>query len=607
MNPAEAASAIIIDEALRGGVTDIVVSPGQRSAPLAVAAAAAAADGACRLHVRVDERSAGFLAVGLARAAAGPAMLICTSGTAVANLMPAVTEADASDLPLLVVTADRPGELVGVGANQTIEQVGLFGTRVRASVALEPPAWRTGVARYWRSAISQAVNTATDTIAPGPVHVNVALREPLLAGDPDADVGEADSDESGLRGRPAGLPWTLDARLVSVASLAFDSLLEQLDLRPGPLRGVVVVGDLAVGEPYPSEATALAEGHNWPLLCEPTGNAHDGGTVVAHGALLCGVSEFLDSHRPDVVVTVGRVGLSRTVNALIRSTPLHVAVDPRPARTPIDPLRTAAAVVSAVPAPADSCRAPDDWMDSWLEADAIAAEAIAEVVAEAGFCGPAVARQVWEQTPEHGFLWAAASWPVRFLDSYAPLRTDPPWVFGNRGVSGIDGLVSAAWGAALAHQRELSPWDEAAAALTLEDLPGVGGPGVALLGDLAMLHDVNGLLVPATETRPDLTYVVIDNDGGGIFTSVEAGLPAYAEHFERVFGTPTGRDLVAYGNAAGVPSVRIHDLATLQAALEANQPGAGVRLVVCDVGSRAAEQALLTRIRSAVRLGLAHS
>lgn len=603
MNPAEAAAAIILDELLRGGVTDVVLCPGQRSAPLAVAVATAAADAACHLHVRVDERSAGYLAVGLARAAGAPVAVICTSGTAVANLLPAVTEADASDLPLVLVTADRPAELLGVGANQTIEQHGIFGARVRQAVTLEAPAWRHGVARYWRSVVSSAVNAATDTIAPGPVHLNVALRAPLLAGEPDADLAGFDDDALGLTGRPSGLPWTFDARLVSVASLSLDSLLEQLDVRPRPMRGVVVVGDLPGGEPYPSEATLLAESLNWPLLCEPSGNAHDGGTAIAHGSLLCGIPGFAHAHQPEVVVTVGKVGLNRSVNALIAGARLHLAVDPRPARTPVDPQRTAAAVVAAVPAPADVCRADDAWIEGWLAADEAAERAIGDVLAGRALSGPQVAREVWQTTPTQGLLLAGASWPVRFLDAYAAGREAPPWVIGNRGASGIDGLVSTAWGAALAHQRAPSPWDEAYAALAEPEAIAVpGGPVVALLGDLALLHDLGGLLLPTLEARhdatPDLTYVVIDNDGGGIFASVEAGHLAYATTFERVFGTPVGRDLVTLAEAAGVSAARVGEVGELAAALD-DLP-AGVRVLVCDVGDRAGEQALLDELRAAV-------
>ncbi len=597
VNPAEVAAAVIVDELLRGGVRDVVLSPGQRSAPLAVALAAAESEGACFLHVRTDERVAGFLALGLARGSGAPVAVVCTSGSAVANLLPAVVEADASDLPLVLVTADRPAELLGVGANQTIDQVGIFGSRVRRVGNIEAPAWRDGAVPYWRSTVSQAINAATDVVAPGPVHINVALREPLLAGEGAAAGTQALPETAG---RPAGLPWTLDARLTSVAALALDSLLEQLDVRPGPARGVVVVGDLPVGEPYPSEATVLAEAMGWPLLSEPSGNARDGGTAMVHGSLLAAVPGFIESLRPDLVVTVGRVGLTRSVNRLIQAAGLHIAVDPRPASTPVDPLRTAAAVVSAVPAPAESCRPGDDWMTAWLRADDAAEAAIATALSDAAFSGVAVARTVWEVLPDDALLLLGASWPVRFVDAYAPVREIVPWVIGNRGASGIDGLVATAWGATLAHQRGPDSWNAALEALSDEDSPPApGGPGVALIGDLAFLYDGSALVAPAGEPRPDLTVVVIDNDGGGIFSGLEPADPAYAGEFERVFGTPMGKDLVAVAQSYGVPAVRVGDATALAEAL-AQAPGAGVRVVVCDVGDRAAEERLLRDIAEQV-------
>lgn len=607
MNPAEAAAAVIIDELIRGGVGDVVVAPGQRSAPLAMAAAAAEADGAVRLHVRLDERSAAFLALGLTRGGGSPVAVICTSGSAVANLAPAVVEADSSDVPMIVVTADRPPELQAIGANQTIAQADIFADFVRYAVALEAPAWRDGVESYWRSSVSHAVNAATDPTGPGPVHINVALRDPLLAGETEsADVGLAELASGDLTlgvpallaGRPAGLPWTLDSRMVSVAGLAIDALLDQLGRRPSPARGVVVVGDLPAGEPYPSEATELAEGLGWPLLCEPSGNARDGGTVMMHGAWLLAVPEFAAAHVPDIVVTVGRVGLSRPVNALIAAAGLHIAVDPRPARTPVDPMRTAALVVAAVPPPAESCAAPEEWLAEWLAADNQAEAAIAAALPACGFCGVAVARLVWEVTPPTGLIFAAASWPVRFLDAASSYREQPPWVLGNRGTSGIDGLVATAWGAALAHQRPPSAFDEALAALDAEEGPAqLGGPAVALLGDLAFRHDGNGLLAPAAETRPDLTYVVIDNDGGGIFSDLEGAQPAYASHFERVFGTPMPGDLAGYALAAGIDVKTITSLDELATEL---RQGRGTRVLLCPVGSREREAATLRHLRAVV-------
>lgn len=592
MNPAEAAAAVIVDELLRAGVVDFVLAPGHRSAPLAVAVAAAAASGDCSLHVRTDERVAGFLALGLIRASGVPVAVICTSGSAVANLLPAVSEADADGLPLVLLTADRPAELLGVGANQTIDQVGIFGTRVRRLTALEAPHWHEGAVRYWRSATSQIVNAATDVTDPGPVHLNVALRAPLLGGETDVEPPYS------LDGRPNGLPWTVDARLVSLAAISLDSLLEQLGYEPRPLRGVVVMGHLSVGEPYCSEAIALAESLDWPLLSEPSGNARDAGTAVVHAPPLCADPELRAALQPDVVVTVGRLGLHRGVNAMVAAAGLHIAVDSAPARTPTDPLRSADVVVSAVPAPAEICRAPDGWSAQWLAADDAAAGAMEDVLNQQAFCGPAAARAVWLNTPADGLLLAAASWPVRFLDSYAGARDDPPWVIGNRGASGIDGLISTAWGAALAHQRPPTTWEQAVGGLS-DEFAQRGGTAVALLGDLAALYDITGLIAPEGEPRPDLVVVVIDNDGGGIFSTLEPAEAFYRDYFERVFGTPTGQDIVTWAAAAGINAVRVGSRAALESTLAEAIAAGGVQVIVCDVGTRESEAEVVAQLNRA--------
>jgi 2-succinyl-5-enolpyruvyl-6-hydroxy-3-cyclohexene-1-carboxylate synthase len=595
VNPAEAAAAVILDEFLRAGVQDVVLAPGQRSAPLAVAAAAAAAAGDCALHVRVDERSAAFLGVGMARASGAPVLLICTSGSAVANLAPGVWEADASDVPLVVLTADRPPELLGVGANQAADQARAFGRAVRWDAHLEAPAWRPGVVRYWRSTASQAVNAATDAVSPGPVHLNLPLREPLLGGAATDADDLPEGELADLGGRADGLPWTVDARMTSVASIAIDSLLELLGRPIAPVRGAVVVGDLAAGEPFPSEAVTLAEGLNWPLLSEPSGNARDGGTAIAHGPLLAGAAAWLAAHQPDVVVTVGRVGLTRSINALVAGADTHIAVDPRPARLPLDPQRSADLVASAVPAPSEDVRAADSWVDAWLAADDVAEGVIGEALAaqgSEGLCGVTVARTVWQTMAPDELLFAGASWPVRFLDAYAPLREEPPWVIGNRGLSGIDGLVSSAIGAATVWQRPQAGESGG---------PDVaGGRTVALVGDLAFLHDSNGLLVPADEGQPRLDIVVIDNDGGGIFSGLESSAGDYAEHFERVFGTPQGRDLVAVAESFGVPAVRVSTGAELLSALQGAAGVTGMRVIVARVGARAQEQYFLEGIAAQV-------
>jgi len=286
VNPATALARTLVDELVRGGVTDAVLSPGSRSAPLALALAGCPA---VRLHVRIDERTAGYLAVGLALRSGRPVPVVCTSGTAAANLHPAVLEASHAHLPLLVVTADRPPELRGTGANQTVDQVGLYGGAVRLSVDLGVPERRAGQVAYWRSVAARALVSSMD----GPVHVNVALREPLV---PDGD----DDWPEPLTGRPGGEPW-----LAAQRPLATSSRLDTV-----PERGVVLVGAGAVD---PAAAAGLAEAAGWPLLAEPTSGARCGPAALGSYPLLLADAAFAADHRPEVVVTVGKPGLSRSV------------------------------------------------------------------------------------------------------------------------------------------------------------------------------------------------------------------------------------------------------------------------------------------------------
>ena len=653
MNPSTAQGLVLVDELVRCGVTDVVLSPGSRSTPLALAVAAADAAGRLRLHVRIDERSAGFLALGLAQVSGRAVAIVTTSGTAATNLLPALTEAAYAGVPLIALTADRPPELRGTGSNQTIDQVRLYDSAVRWSHDLGVAEARPGQAGYWRSVMDRAVDVAIEGSDPGPVHVNVPLRAPLVP-DGDGDWLEPlglipdDLDPDDL---PELFPRTVDGRLSLSAAQPLDEVLApfgaddpamidllrsltdddevvlsdvEIDLAtarfaadedededdegeheegegPGvvPARGVVVVGhgpDVEQGD----AAIALAEACGWPLVGEPTGNARSGDTTLTHGPLLLADDEFAESHLPDVVVVVGTVGLERSVLRLLTRAPIVVTVDPRVAARRPDPTGNTTVHVAEVPEPPDDYAAYDDsWLDSWLAADALARAAVERTLdATDSLTGPDVARTVWDVLGPDHLLLAASSWPVRHLGSFARVRdsADSPLVVGNRGASGIDGLVSTAWGAALAHQ--------GAQTSLLEDEDGVlsvvtthGGTAYALLGDLAFLHDHNGLLAGPDEPRPDLVYVVVDNDGGGIFSQLE---PAGEPHFERVFGTPHGLDLVAVATAAGVPATRVTDVAALVHTLDEVTAAGGVHVVVAEVGDRAAEAALLAAAQSAV-------
>jgi 2-succinyl-5-enolpyruvyl-6-hydroxy-3-cyclohexene-1-carboxylate synthase len=550
VNPSTALAQVLLDELVRCGVRDIVLAPGSRSAPLAIAVRALDAAGRIRLHVRVDERSAGFLALGLAKASGMPAVLVCTSGTAGANFHPAVLEAHHAHAALVVLTADRPPELRGTGANQTIDQIGLYGAAVRLFTEVGVPDRAPGLVAYWRSLAARAVATATGG---GPVHLNLAFREPLV---PD---GSDDWPEP-LNGRPGGAPWTQMSR-PAPSGPPLDQPVE---------RGAVLVGDGAVD---PEAAVALAGAAGWPLLAEPTSGARRGPNALAAYPLLIADGDFAAAHRPDLVVTVGKPALSRPVLAWLRTARRHIVVDPHGDWA--DPTRTAAVVLPAVPVVEPAGEGETSWLGSWLDADAAATKAVAEVLdADPQLNEPRLARDLLAALPDGALLIAGSSRPVRDLDAFARPRADVR-IMGNRGASGIDGLVSTAIGAALAHD----------------------GPSYALIGDLGYLHDRNGLIIGPAEPCPDLILVVVDNDGGGIFSLLpQAGV----EGFERVFGTPHGVDLAADAAAVGVPFTEVRTPTELEAALA---PGHGLRVVRVRT-DRAATAALHQKLLATVARSL---
>ncbi len=546
-------AAAIVEELIAGGVDDVVLAPGSRSAPLALALADAERGGLLRLHVRIDERSAAYLALGLARISGQPTAVVTTSGTAAVNLHAAVVEAAYSGVPLVVVTADRPGAMRGTGANQTIDQRQLFGPDPVASLDLEDLD-EIGL----RAAVTEAL-TAADGAHRGPIHLNVPLAEPLVV------AGEHAVNQLTRRRLDASTP----------ARMPLASLLPAGIADVSPSRGVLVVGDF--DDPATRVAAAdLAAGMGWPVISEPSGNLSSHPHALRHGPLVCSSARELDLV-PDVVVSVGRVGLHRSVSELLRAARVHIAVDVPPRLGRVDPVRTASAVVDAVPIP-DS--APDlGWWARWRELDVIAARVIDGALSEDLLTGPVVARIVAEAAGEDDLVVVGPSWPVRHLSMYAgPLRAR---CIGNRGTSGIDGVVSTAWGAAVAHALRHAP-----------------ATTYALIGDLTAIYDRNGLLAPEQEPRPRLDYIVIDNDGGGIFSALEQGAPEFAPDFDRVFGTPHGADLALLLTAPRVEVTTVESSSELRQVL-AQRPS-GVRVIIARCAPRQAELALVRTIDSAV-------
>jgi 2-succinyl-5-enolpyruvyl-6-hydroxy-3-cyclohexene-1-carboxylate synthase len=521
-----------------------------------VALAAAERDGRLRLHVRIDERTAAFLALGLAKASGRPVPVLTTSGTAVAHLHAAVLEADSAGIPLLALTADRPPELRATGANQTIEQPGLYGRAVRwaADVGVPEAGREAAQNRYWRSLVAKALITATGALSadPGPVHLNLALREPLL---PESE--EPADLPVPWAGRPGGAAWT-------VAGPAPVAPAEP----PGPSRTLLVVGDAppALGR----AAAALADACHWPVIAEPSSGAWGAEGALRGGALLLGVPEWLGAHRPDRVLVVGRPTLSRPVSALLGDPDVRVetvAASPRWA----DAVRSSGHVSLTLPAAGGPLA--EGWRPAWEDAaHRVGAAADAVLEARPGPTAARLARDVVAALPRGSLLVLGSSTPVRDVDRLAVPRGDVA-VLANRGIAGIDGTISTAVGAALAHGR---------------------GPAFALLGDLTFLHDLTGLLLGDGEPVPDLTVVVADNDGGGIFAQLEPGEDRHARDYRRVFGTPHGRDVAVVAESLGWAATRVTDLADLPAALALGGP----RVVVVRTDQRA-EAELARTLRQA--------
>ena len=587
MNPSTAFGMVLADELARCGLREVVVAPGSRSTPLAMAFWELERAGRVRLHVRIDERSAAFTALGLAKASRRPVAVLCTSGTAAANFHPAVIEADESAVPLLVLTADRPPELRGTGASQTIDQVKLYGSAVRWYAEAGVPERRPGMAGYWRSLACRAWANAAGALGtlPGPVHLNLPFRDPLVPGA--AAPGAADPDwPEPLDGRADGVPWT--------RASAAPAVPEPLDL-PWTQRGVVVCGD---GDYDAAALAALAERAGWPVLAEPSSGARRGPNALTGYQYLLASPEFMAAHRPEVIVSAGRPGLSRPQSALLRlarspGTPpiRHVAVASGPGLW-ADPQRAATDAAAALRLTGVPAAVPARWLDAWRRADVAATGAACAVLAgerspapgDDALSEPGIARELVAALPENAMLWCGNSLSVRDIDLLMPPRADTR-VIASRGVSGIDGTFSTAAGAALAHAAEHP-----------------GAVAFALIGDLSLLHDAPGLAIGPAEPRPDLCVIVVNNDGGGIFEGLEParfkGGGTGDGPFERVFGTAHGVSIEGLAAAFGVSYALAERPGDLAKAVASAIPGTGLRIIEART-ARGANADLRARMRAA--------
>jgi len=565
---------VVVDELVRAGVEHVVLAPGSRSAPIAVAADRAARSSRLRLHVRVDERSAGFTALGLAKASRRPVAVVTTSGTAVANLHPAVLEARHSQIGLLVVSADRPAAWRLSGANQTTDQSRMFGPTVGyVEVASDSGGLRPVAS--WRSLVCRALDAARSggpDGVPGPVQLDVCLGEPLLPphGPPSAE--ELARGDPATAGRPDGKPWTdvLGRGGRSVPTRRFE-----------PDRRTVLIAGDAAGH-LGVRTWMLAREAGWPLIAEPSSNARVA-PALRFGRLLLGARHGRAAAlvaEVERVLVVGRPTLSRGVSALLARSDVEVVVC-APGPWP-DVAGTASMVLPDLPVlrAVPALTATPGWADRWSDVNGRLAAAVARTDVLEGLDGRRVAALVADTVTvsargsQELQLFAGPSQPVRDLD-LAPVPVGAPTTVtsANRGLAGIDGVLSTAVGTALAT-----------------------GPTIALVGDLTYLHDANGLLLGPGDERPDLRVVVLNDDGGAIFHPLEPGASDWAESFERVFGTPTGADLSARSAAVGVPHCRVSTRAELHAALDRPVHGIDVVEVLLPRAGRREEAHELQRL-----------
>lgn len=567
---------VFADELTRCGMRCACTSPGSRSTPLVLALAH---EPRLRCYSHVDERCAGFFALGLAKASGLPVAVACTSGTAAAELLPAVIEAHEAGVPLLLLTADRPPELRESGAGQTIDQIKLYGDAAK---------WFFEVGNHdatpqrlrWMRTLACRAYARTLEGHPGAVHLNFPLREPLVNDEP------LPAENSG---RPHGQPYVSRPP----ARLATPEGMEMLgELVASSRRGVVVAGRHERLTPLGEAAAAFCVAAGWPLLADTLSGARRGAAAVAYYDALLRDATFAGNAQPDLVLRVGDLPTSKPLRgwlAGLRDVPQAILdpeggwQDPDGALSCSLALEPAAALWQLSDSPPSS---DPDWLQGWRSADERAAEAILGVLRAAGLSEPTVAAELGVLLPAQATLFVASSMPVRDVESFWPARTDPPRVLCNRGANGIDGTVSSAFGVAAAG----------------------AGPVVLLIGDVALAYDIGGLLAHR-RLGLDLTVVLLNNEGGGIFDFLPVARSrtarrdgVYTEHI----ATPTGLDFAQAAKLYGLGHELVDDVFAFRAALERSfEDGSGRAAGIVEVRSeRTANVELHRQVWEAVAAAL---
>jgi 2-succinyl-5-enolpyruvyl-6-hydroxy-3-cyclohexene-1-carboxylate synthase len=501
--------------------------------------------------MHVDERCAAFFALGMARALGEPVALLCTSGTAAANFYPAVIEAKSAGVPLVVITADRPPELRDVGAAQTIDQNRLYGAHAKWFVEVALPDDTPELIRYARTLAGRAVATARETPA-GPVHLNFPLREPLV---PETAIPVV------FAGRNENAPWV---RVSSSPRGLDDSTLERIAKRLGEAKRPLMVCGPQHDKTLAVAVTALAETIGAPILADPLSQlrwgSHERSHVIDRYDAFLRTGKFADAADPDLVIRIGGIPTSKTtLQFLQRTAASQIVIDEAKWPDPTllaeevihaDPRTVCDQLVGKVSVQRDTC-----WLEKWQRANGAANDALEKYTCSLAepFEGRAVA-DVMSALPQRAAVFVSSSMPVRDLDAFGGSDDRDIVVLSNRGANGIDGVISTALGAAAVTDRPL----------------------VLIIGDLAFYHDMNGLLA-ARLHELDATIVILNNDGGGIFSFLPQAV--HRDHFEMLFGTPHGLDFAPVATLYGASYARASDSASLQRAVSYAVNGKGLHLV----------------------------
>jgi len=506
-NNATSLARVVVRQIIESGVSDVVISPGSRNAPLSLAFFAAAQEKLIRIHVRIDERTAAFFALGLIKSTGRAVPIVCTSGTAVANYHPAVLEAHHSNLPLLVLTADRPAMLRKTGANQTTEQARIFGKAVRYFADVDGPVF--------------PMELPLDSLRTGPVHLNLQFDEPLL---PDSD-----SD------------WLSH---IKISPRLHNDRKKTGVLRLVGARGVVVIGHDRGGLTV-DEISQFTKVLGWPVIAEDPLSFPD---ALPHASLFLSSHEIRSTLIPQSVVVIGRTTLSRSINAFIKLSPIIYVVDQRVAT--VDSERSADRIFTQLPELQGVIHS-EEWIAKWKKI----AERVHKLIEPLdGWNEAVIAKTIAYEIANDTALFISSSRPIRDFEAFASPRNGVT-TYANRGLAGIDGNISTALGIAFNHKST-----------------------IAVLGDLSFLHDLTGLI---NQEEINCRFIVINNDGGGIFSTLpQRGTPG----FETVFGTPHGLNPAAIAQSMGINAVEINSLKDLVAQVKA--PIKGISVVVCNVPNR---------------------